>query len=339
MTSFMRREIEEIPDAVRRCLAANARQFQALGVELDEADPALVATVARGSSDHAATFLKYAIEITRGVPVASLSPSSTTIYGTQLKLDRAAIIGISQSGESPDIVGTMQSAAAAPVRIAITNSPGSPLTRGASHAIDLMAGPEKSVAATKSFVASVVAGLAILAEWANDEGLKAALAEFPDVAGRALGCDWSELVTALDGHQSLYVIGRGPGLAIAAEAALKLKETCGIHAEAYSSAEVLHGPARIVEDRFPVLALVARDKAEDAVCEIAERLAGQGAEVFATSARAKSARQLASAEAAHPLTDALALIVTFYGFAEALSRHRGFDPDRPPHLNKVTRTV
>ncbi len=167
----------------------------------------------------------------------------------------------------------------------------------------------------------------------------AALESLPELLERAVGCDWSPLLEPLDQHQSLYVLGRGPSLAIAQEAALKFKETCGIHAEAYSAAEVLHGPARIVEQNFPVLALAARDAAEASVAEVAERLAGQGARVFITSARATGTGRLPFAASTHPITDALALIVSFYGFVEALSRRRGFDPDRPPYLSKVTQTL
>jgi glucosamine--fructose-6-phosphate aminotransferase (isomerizing) len=151
--------------------------------------------------------------------------------------------------------------------------------------------------------------------------------------------DWSPLLNSLAGRDGLYVLGRGPSLAIAAEAALKFKETCGIHAEAYSSAEVLHGPARLVENGFPILALAARDAAEAGIAEVADRLAAQGANVLATTSRARSARILPSMETGHPLTDALTLIVGFYAFVECLSRQRGFDPDRPPHLRKVTETV
>jgi glucosamine--fructose-6-phosphate aminotransferase (isomerizing) len=135
------------------------------------------------------------------------------------------------------------------------------------------------------------------------------------------------------------VLGRGPALAIAQEAALKFKETCGIHAEAYSAAEVLHGPARIVEAGFPVLALAARDASEAGVAEIADRLANQGATAFATTNRVSLAQRMPFVETGHGITDALTLIASFYGFVEMLSRHRGFDPDHPPHLKKVTETV
>lgn len=340
MTSHMRREIEEIPSTVRDFLAAGVDTFAEAGNRLRAHDPATIVTVARGSSDHAASFLKYAIELTAGIPVASIGPSIVSIYGRELRLGRSAALAISQSGQSPDIVAMAASARrGGALTLAITNTPDSPLAEATDLTVDLRAGIEQSVAATKTFVTSIVAGLAVLADWQEDGALLAALSDLPESLERAIACDWSPLLPALDGRTSLYVLGRGPAHAIASEAALKFKETCGIHAEAYSAAEVLHGPARIVEAGYPVLALVARDAAEASVVEVAEKLAGQGARAFVTAASARAGTRLDFAATGHPLTDALALIVPFYGFVEALSRHRGFDPDRPPHLRKVTETL
>lgn len=338
--THMRQEVEQIPAAVARLLAGSRDKLAEAGDLLRRRDPSTVVTIARGSSDHAATFLKYAIELGAGVPVASIGPSIASIYGQHLRLKHCAAISISQSGKSPDIVAMAEGARRdGATTFAITNTPASPLAGTSDVTIDLLAGEEKSVAATKTFVSSVVAGLGIIAHWQQDQGLLTALDALPEVFTRAVACDWSPLLGALDGHQSLYVLGRGPAFAISNEAALKFKETCSIHAESYSAAEVIHGPARIVEHHFPVLVLAARDAAEASVVDVAERLAGQGARVFITSANSTSAERLPFAASGHPITDALALIVSFYGFVEALSRRRGFDPDRPPHLNKVTETI
>ena len=338
--SHMRIEIEEIPDATRRLLDLSSDRLAEAGASLRVLSPVMVATIARGSSDHASAFLKYAIELVAGVPVASIGPSIMSIYGRELKLDRCAAISISQSGKSPDIVAMAQSARRNGARVvALTNTPDSPLALSADIAVDLNAGTERSVAATKSFVSSVVAGLSILGHWMGDEALLTSLHGLPDIFAKAVAMDWTPFMSALDGRESLYVLGRGPALAIAQEAALKFKETCGIHAEAYSAAEVLHGPARIVEAGFPVLALASRDASEAGVAEIADRLSRQGATVFATSERVAAASRLPFAPTGHPVTDALSLIVSFYAFVEMFSRHRGFDPDRPPHLKKVTETV
>ena len=338
--TYMRMEIEEIPDAAQRLLDTSRASLVEAGERLKRLQPVMVATIARGSSDHAAAFLKYAIELTAGVPVASIGPSIMSIYGRELRLDGCAAISISQSGKSPDIVAMAQSARRnGALTIALTNTAGSPLAESADIAIDLAAGKEQSVAATKSFVSSVIAGLSILAHWTDDQGLSAAITKLPEALRRAVTVDWTPLLSALKDRNSLYVLGRGPALAIAQEAALKFKETCGIHAEAYSAAEVLHGPARIVEAGFPVLALASRDASEAGVAEIADRLANQGATAFATTDRVAVARRMPFVETGHGITDALTLIASFYGFVEMLSRHRGFDPDHPPHLKKVTETV
>ncbi|MEP4113052.1 MAG: SIS domain-containing protein, partial [Nitratireductor sp.] len=261
--THMWREIREIPDAAAQLLRDGDKALTAAGTALAARDPRLLATVARGSSDHAASFLKYATELTAGVPVASLGPSIASIYGARLKLAGAAVIAISQSGKSPDIVAMAEMARAAGALTAgITNTAGAPLSSHCDHEIDILAGKERSVAATKTFVNSALAGLAILAHWTGSAALADALRALPAQLEKAVDCDWTPLAAALQNSQSLYILGRGPGMAIAQEAALKFKETSGVHAEAYSAAEVMHGPMALVKPGFPVLALVVRDKSE-----------------------------------------------------------------------------
>ncbi len=338
--THMRNEIEQIPDVVANFLSQSAGSIAVAAAALREKNPIMVATVARGSSDHACSYLKYGIELTLGLPVASIGPSIASIYGRDLKLDRCAAIAISQSGKSPDIVGMASSARrSGATSIAITNTAGSPLAEVSNFTIDLHAGLEKSVAATKTFTTSIVAGLALLAEWSGDTALGDAVHALPESLSRAIACDWSEMIGALDGHQALYVLGRGPGWAIANEAALKFKETCGIQGESYSSAEVMHGPVSIVTPGYPVLGLAARDAAEPSVADMAHRLAEQGALSFITSDRPGAGRRLPFAATGHPITDPLSLIVSFYGFVEALARHRGLNPDAPRMLKKVTETL
>jgi glucosamine--fructose-6-phosphate aminotransferase (isomerizing) len=336
----MAREVAEIPDAARRFLSLSAASVAEAAAAMRQADPALVVTVARGSSDHAATYLKYAVELLAGVPVASVGPSIASIYRRPLKLGSAACIGISQSGQSPDIVEMMRAAAAGgALTMAVTNHAESPLAEASAHCLALQSGPEHSVAATKTFVASVLAGLALLAEWQEDDGLRAAVAGLPEAFAKALALDWSPLSDRLSRAQSLYVLGRGPAFAIANEAALKFKETCGLHAESFSAAEVLHGPSAIVQAQFPVLALGVEDAALPRLTETAERLAAQGADVFLTGADVARGTRLPSVPGLHPLCVPLVLVVSFYALVESLARRRGFDPDLPLHLRKVTKTV
>ncbi len=339
-SSFMAREVAEIPDVAARFLTQTGPAVQAAATALRARNPGLIATVARGSSDHAATYLKYCIELAAGVPVASIGPSIASIYGAALQLQGAACIGISQSGRSPDIVEMMRSAKAnGALTIAITNFSNAPMAEVSDHCLPLQAGIEMSVAATKTFVASALAGLSLLAEWREDAALRAAVARLPEAFQAALSLDWGPLAGRLARAQSLYVLGRGPTFAIASEAALKFKETCGLHAEAYSAAEVLHGPAALVQAKFPVFALGIEDAALPQLLATAERLAGQGADVFVTGGKAAGATTLPFVSGLHPLVAPLALIVGFYGFIEALARRRGYDPDTPPHLRKVTETL
>ncbi|MBZ9994145.1 SIS domain-containing protein [Mesorhizobium sp. BH1-1-4] len=335
----MRREIDEIPEAASRLLDRSAKDFARVGTALRVKDPAFVVTIARGSSDHAALFLKYAIELTARLPVASVGPSLASIYGTELKLGRGAAIAISQSGKSPDIVAMADAATrAGATSMALTNTLPSPIADACSHALDILAGPETAVAATKSYVNSIVAGLAVLSEWTADAALKRAVADLPKHFAEAIKLEWNDFAADVGDADSIFVLGRGPALAIAGEAALKFKETTGIHAEAYSAAEVLHGPVALVGTRFPVLALAARDAAEASVTETADALHAMGAIVHTTSARATNAKRLPFVETGHPITDALVLVLPFYGFVEAWSRARGNNPDAPANLKKVTET-
>lgn len=337
--THMRREIEEIPRAVARLLDRSGPALADAGRGIRKRDPHFIVTVARGSSDHAATFMKYAVELTDGLAVASVGPSVASIYGTKLKLDGAACLAVSQSGKSPDIVALTEAArAGGALTIALTNTASSPLAHACDYAIDILAGPERSVAATKTFVNSAVAGLALMAHCTDDQVLLAALARLPEQFEKAIHCDWMPIADSIPQGQSLFVLGRGPSLAMANEAALKFKEVCRVHAEAYSAAEVIHGPMALVGAGFPVLALAARDASQPSIVEASESLAGKGASVFVTTDKGGKAHCLPFTATGHPLTDPLALIVSFYAFVEAFARHRGLDPDTPPYLNKVTET-
>ncbi|HQY42980.1 MAG TPA: SIS domain-containing protein [Paracoccaceae bacterium] len=338
--SRMAAEVAEIPVALERLLRDGADDIRAAAHAARALSPAVIATVARGSSDQAASYFKYAAELTLGLPVASIGPSVASIYGAQLHLQNAVCIAVSQSGASPDIVEMARSArASGALTLAVTNDRASRLAETCAATLDIHAGPEISVAATKTFVTSVAALLALIAEWKGDPDLKAALQRLPEQLARAAEIDWAELRAALAGASSLYTLGRGPAFAISGEAALKFKEISQIHAENYSSAEVLHGPVSIVGQGFPVLAFAARDAAETVVAEIADQLAAKGAQVLITSDKAKTAGCLPFVATGHPLTDPLALIITFYATVERFARDSGVDPDKPRHLRKITETI
>lgn len=333
----MAAEIGEAPDAVARLLAANADAASALGQRLREVPPDVVVTCARGSSDHAATYGKYLIETLIGVPVASAAPSVASIFAAPVATRRALALAISQSGRSPDLLATARAQQQAGATLAaFVNDEASPLAAAADTLLALKAGPERSVAATKSCLAAM-AGLAqLVAAWSGDAALADAVDALPEQIARAIALDWGGALDPLADIERMFVIGRGYGLGIAGEAALKLKETCGIQAEAFSAAEVRHGPMAIVGQGFPVLAFANRDAAGDDVRDVAEVFAGRGATVLL--ARSGETGGTLPALAAHPATEPLLMLASFYGLAERLSRRRGHDPDRPPHLSKVTQT-
>ncbi len=338
-TTQMRREINEIPAAVDRLLTGGADSISNTASAIRDHDPQFLISVARGSSDHACSYLKYAAELLLGLPMASVGPSVKSIYGVDMKCRSAACFAISQSGQSPDIVRLSRSLTeGGAFSVAITNNAGSALADAASSTLSIHAGPELSVAATKTFVNSLVAGLWLLAEVKGDADLLAAIRGLPGALETAITCDWGQVVEAVNG-QSLFTLGRGPSWAISNEAALKFKETCQIHAESYSSAEVLHGPVSIVDTGFPILAFLSGDAAEANIAEVADALVQKGAQVFATSDKVKQAVPLPHVRTNHWMTDPVVAIASFYGMVETVAKRRGINPDTPRHLRKVTETV
>ena len=339
-TSAMQTEAADAACVAARQLRGWPAVIAALGERLRALDPHLVLTCARGSSDHAATYAKHLIETRALVPVSSYSPSISSVYGASWSRMRGALfLVISQSGRSPDLLASGRAAKEGGATVvALVNDAASPLAGLADVTIPLLAGPELSVAATKSFVASLLAVANLVAAWSGDAGLREALSETPDVLARAWKLDWSPAIDALAGGRSLYVIGRGSLLGIAQEAALKLKETCAIHAEAFSAAEVQHGPMAIVENGFPVLMLVPQDAAGEAFAPLARAFVERGATVLVAGARVEGAIMLPTLPDLHAAVAPIAMIQSFYRLAPALSRARGRDPDTPPYLRKVTET-
>ncbi len=327
--SLMEQETREAPAAVARLLDRELPAFRALGKRLAGLAPPVLVTCARGSSDHAAMFLKYMLEITAGLPVASMGPSIASVYGTAPRLAGAAVVSISQSGRSPDLIAFQAAARrAGALTIAVVNTEDSPVAQEADVTIPLHAGPELSVAATKSFIASAAAAAALVACWTADEALLTAVRNLPETLDRALSSDWSAPEQALAAAPSCYMLGRGTSLAMACEAALKGKEVAARHAEAFSLAEVMHGPLRLVENGFPILAFTANDAAAAENRIALTRLTEAGGHVFAPDAPTTG----------HPLLDPLAMMPPFYLMAERLAHRLGFDPDKPSNLKKVTQT-
>jgi glutamine---fructose-6-phosphate transaminase (isomerizing) len=335
----MYREAAQAPQAVRTQLHINAQLMERLGDVLRELKPHALVTCARGSSDHAATFARYLIETRARVLTSSAAPSVSSVYAARPELRGTVLLAISQSGASPDLLASVENAKRAGARVvALVNVPESPLARAADYSVPLCAGVEASVAATKSYTASLTAIVHLVACWTGDRELLDALRRVPDQLERAWQLDWSAAVSVLQSATNLYVIGRGLGLGIAQEAALKLKETCGLHGEAFSAAEVRHGPLALVRAGFPVLLFAQSDETHAGSEALAAQLAEHGARVLLAGAQC-SAATLLPTESAHPALEPILRIQSFYRMANSLSLARGLDPDRPPHLSKVTETV
>ena len=223
--------------------------------------------------------------------------------------------------------------------IALVNEEVSALAQAAHHAVPLCAGRETSVAATKSYIVSLAALALLVGELGDDRRLLEALRAVPDVMANAWECDWSPLLDALVSARSAFVVGRGVGYALSLEAALKLKETSRLHAEAYSTAEVRHGPMALVRSGFPLLVFAQNDATRESVLRLASDARALGARVFVAGARRSRPFSLPCPEPAHALLAPLVQAQSFYRFANDLSIARGYDPDAPPHLSKVTETV
>jgi glucosamine--fructose-6-phosphate aminotransferase (isomerizing) len=339
MSSRMFSEAAQAPNVVRGQLENNAVSVHRIGALLREMAPRAVVTCARGSSDHAATFAKYLIESHTKLLTTSAAPSMSSLYDAQPDLNGVVFIAISQSGKSPDLLASAENAKRNGARvIALCNSPGSPLVQLAHHTISLSAGPETSVAATKSYIASLSAIVHLVACWTSDQTLINAVMRAPEQLEQAWNLDWSEALPVLQRAVNLFVVGRGYGLGVAQEAALKLKETCGLHAEAFSAAEVKHGPMALVGRGFPVLMLSQNDESRAGIEKLASEFVARGADVLLAGAQATDAIALPTL-ASHAVIEPLLMIQSFYRLVSLLAPLRGFDPDRPPHLNKVTETL
>lgn len=314
-------------------------RVEALAARLAQEPRHVALTVARGSSDHAASYFASLTMSRVGLPVASLPMSVATLQQAPLKVQNQLALGFSQSGKSPDLVGTMQALReAGALTVAAVNVPGSPLENACEFYLPLVAGPELSVAATKSYIAMLSVSAQLVAHWQQDDALLGALKSLPDALARAGTLDWSKAVDELRDVERMIVIGRGLGLAIAQEAALKLKETSGIQAEAFSSAEVRHGPMELIDRDYPLLVFAPRGPEQAGLLQLARDMQARGARVLLAAPDDVPETTLPLASTAHAALDPIAAILSFYVMAAGLAAARGRNPDAPRHLMKVTET-
>jgi glucosamine--fructose-6-phosphate aminotransferase (isomerizing) len=335
----MFQEAAAASDAVRAQLQCDADTIAAIGAEVRRLAPRTVITCARGSSDHAATYAKYLIETRAGVLTASAAPSVSSLYGVSQDLRGCLFIALSQSGRSPDLLASVAAAKAAGATIlALCNSPDAPLVAAADLSVALRAGVETSVAATKSYLATLAALIRLVAAWTQDAALESAVAALPALMDQSWALDWSAALPLLEPAEHLYVVGRGLGLGAAQETALKCKETCGLHAEAFSSAELRHGPYTLLGPKFPALLFAQRDATQAGVEDLGSELARRGVPVLIAGAAADGATMLPTVAATAEIAPILR-VQSAYRLIATLAIRRGFDPDHPAHLRKVTETM
>lgn len=342
----MFQEAASASQAVRAQLAQDEGAIGAIGARIRALSPRAVITCARGSSDHAATYAKYLIESQARVLTSSAAPSMSSVFGISPDLEGTLFVAISQSGRSPDLLASVAAARkSGALVLALCNDPASPLVAAADLNIALRAGPETSVAATKSWLATLAALARLVAAWTQDAELKTALAGLPALMDKAWQLDWSRALPLLESAQHLYVVARGLGLGAAQEIALKCKETCGLHAEAFSSAEVRHGPFTLLGPGFPALLLAQDDAAGSGVEELATELAARGVKVLLASEYSAHASVVGNdgivlpALKCAPVLAPVLMVQSAYRLIAQLSVRRNYDPDKPLHLKKVTETL
>jgi glucosamine--fructose-6-phosphate aminotransferase (isomerizing) len=338
--SMMLGEALSAADFVQMQLESDVDRVAELGRHLRSINPAHIVTIARGSSDHAASYLSYLAMARTGRFVTSLPLSLVTLEKAQLMCDDVLALAISQSGQSPDVLESMRYfSRSKATTVSLVNDTDSPLASTSDWTFSLHAGTERSVAATKSFIASLVAGVRLIAAWQNDQHLLSALKDLPVALRSACDIEWQQALDVLTPARNLMVIGRGIGFPIACEAALKFKETSAIQAEAFSGAEIKHGPMALVESGYPLLIFAMRGPAQASLIALAAEMRERGARVLLAAPTDVASRDLDLPLAPHPDLDPIVAIQAFYKFAARLAQARGMNPDQPRHLNKVTKTI
>ena len=343
----LRGEILEQPEVAERFLVTQAEPIAAIAASIRARPVRQVVIAARGTSDHAALYAQYVLGIRHGLTVALGTPSIVSLYGAEPDVADSLVIGISQSGASPDIVAVLAAARSqGAATVAITNEPDSALAAAADRTIDLRAGPELAIAATKTYTTQLLAIAALSAALSGDPGDQAALAEIPGTLGRALAVepDIERIAAAQASVDRAVVLARGFEYATAREWALKLKELARVFADPYSSAEFQHGPLTLVDAGVPVLAIVRAGPPEADLVALLRRLR----EDLEAELMVVSDRPGALGLATWPVTlpsgtpewlGPIVSIVPGQLHAMHLTKARGLDAERPRHLSKVTRTT
>lgn len=332
----MAREIAEIPTIAQRVLARQ-ESIATIADAIEQAAPRMVVLCGRGSSGHVGVYLRYLFEARYGVLVSSSAPSVITTYRRPPDMRNTLFIVVSQSGRSPDLILATQTARSlGALTLALVNDEDSPVAQASHWVFPLQAGPEHAVAATKTVVLSMLAGALLVATLTRDDELMQALRRMPERLARALACDWSAWADSLPGAPAAFVVGRGYGLGPVREIALKVSETLRLPVLGYSAAELRHGPRAAIGAATPVLVLMQSDEAAATTDGLVRDLRESGDRVFSAGGVESTLPWLAPD---HPVCDPIAMLMPAYRAIEAAARNAGLDPDNPPHLNKITRTL
>ncbi len=339
-------EINDQPDALARFLDSEAANVERIAAEVKRAGIAFITIAARGTSDNAATYGKYLFAGFNQLAVALATPSLYSIYHTPPRLTNSLVIGISQSGESPDILAVVEEGKRQQARtLAITNTPDSPLARAADAVILQHAGEEKTIAATLTYTTQLLALALLSASLAGDAERRRELSLVPEAVAGALTAR-SVIETAAPrwrDRNTCLVLGRGYNYATAFEIALKLKELAYVAAEPFSSADFMHGPIAIVQNEFPVVLVAPRGLVCDGLLDLGRQIKERGADLLVISDR-RDALDLASVPVPLPISSPewlspFTAIIPGQLLALYLTAAKGYDPDHPRGLTKVTRTL
>jgi len=329
--TLMRQEASETWQRIQQQIDSNGSLYAEVAERIRAFDPAFVYIVGRGTSDHAGVFARYLIEVELGVVVAAAAPSVASLFSRQLKLQCALVLLISQSGRSEDLLAQARAAKqSGALVIALVNDISSPLAALADYAVPLLAGPEKAVAATKSYLCTLAAILQLVAHWKQDAALLGALTSLPQALHSVLAQPAQLQLAHLQQLRHCVVLGRAFGYAISREIALKVKEVCGIQAEAFSSAEFLHGPVSLLNQPLTLLNVALEDESTAAHQAQISEVKKRGAEVVTLHSTLADI---------HPRLQPLLLMQRFYLDIEAIAVAMGKNPDAPVGLNKVTITL
>ncbi len=339
MKSKMYFEALESSSTIQNQIDQNEKVIDEVCMLLNQKNPYSVVSIARGSSDHAAQYLNFLITHQLGKLTTSFSMSALTLYNSSIDISKSLAIAISQSGRSPDIIYPIEyfQKNNRP-SIAIVNDQTSPLSEKAMFTIPILAGKENAVAATKSFIGSLGASAMLVAYWSQNQNLIKSIHHLPDDLNKAAKLNWDSIVDKLKDADRIMVVGRGYGLSLALEASLKLKETCGIQAEAFSAAEIKHGPMALVEKNYPILIFATRGPALLSLIELAMDLKNKGANVILAAPAFVKEKDVEIQSTHSEELDIITAILSFYLMLDSLAKSLGKNPDNPINLSKVTLT-